>query len=174
MQMHERASKAEDVVRVLRMLGRTIPGTRLIVWDGSPIHCTAAVKPCLASLMGTRVYLERVPGDAPDLTPPDVVWNVLTRRERQNLCGQDRAPLHHELVRAKDRLRHRQETLPHGCIHALAEVSLFLTRSVNSRRIGSIDNLSPAELNPCRQRCLWWHQQSDLELPPVHRLSLPF
>jgi hypothetical protein len=35
MQLHERASKAEDVVRFLRLLGRTLPGTLRIMWDGS-------------------------------------------------------------------------------------------------------------------------------------------
>jgi hypothetical protein len=73
MQRHERAYKAEDVVRFLRMLVRKIPGKRLIMWDGSPIHRADVVTPFLASPMGTRVHLERVPGYAPDLNPQESV-----------------------------------------------------------------------------------------------------
>jgi transposase len=122
MQMQERAYKAEDVVRFLRMLLRKIPGKLLIIWDGSPIHRAAVVKQFLASPMGKRVHLERLPGYAPDLNPQELVWNLLKRRELKNLCCQDLAHLGQELVRAKERLRHRQKILQHCFTHALAEV----------------------------------------------------
>ncbi|HEY1351672.1 MAG TPA: transposase [Ktedonobacteraceae bacterium] len=133
MQMQERADKAEDVVRLLRLLLRKIPGKLLIIWDGSPIHRADVVKPFLASPMGQRVHRERLPGDAPDLNPQELVWNLLTRRERTNRCCRDLAHLRHELVCAKERLRHRQDILQHCFTHALAEVSLSLTRSIAPR-----------------------------------------
>lgn len=122
MQMQERAYKAEDVVRFLRMLLRKIPGKLLIIWDGSPIHRADVLKQFLSSPMGKRVHLERLPGYAPDLNPQELVWNLLKRRELKNLCCQDLAHLRQELVRAKERLRHRQDILQHCFTHALAEV----------------------------------------------------
>jgi transposase len=122
MQMQEHAYKAEDVVRFLRMLLRKIPGKLLIIWDGSPIHRADVVKQFLSSPMGQRVHLERLPGYAPDLNPQELVWNLLKRRELKNLCCQNLAHLGQELVRAKERLRHRQEILQHCFTYALAEV----------------------------------------------------
>jgi transposase len=122
MQMQERAYNAEDVVRFLRMLLRKIPGALLVIWDGSPIHRANVVKEFLSSPMGKRVHLERLPGYAPELNPQEQVWNLLKRRELKNLCCQDLAHLGQELVRAKERLRHRQDILQHCFTHALAVV----------------------------------------------------
>lgn len=72
--------------------------------------------------MGKRVHLERLPGYAPDLNPQELVWNLLKRRELKNLCCRDLAHLRHELVCAKERLRHRQQILQHCFTHTLAEV----------------------------------------------------
>jgi len=122
MQMQERAYKAEDVVRFLRLLLRKIPGPLLVIWDGSPIHRADVVKQFLSSPMGKRVHLERLPGYAPELNPQEQVWNLLKRRELKNRCCQNLAHLGQELVRAKERLRHRKEILQHCFSHALAEV----------------------------------------------------
>jgi len=122
MQMQERAYKAEDVVRFLRMLLRKIPGPLLVIWDGSPIHRAEVVKQFLSSPMGKRLHLERLPGYAPELNPQEQVWNLLKRRELKNMCCQDLAHLRQELVRAKERLRHRQDILQHCFAHALDEV----------------------------------------------------
>jgi hypothetical protein len=40
----ERAFKGEDVVRFLEHLLRKISGKVLVIWDGSPIHRSKAVK----------------------------------------------------------------------------------------------------------------------------------
>jgi transposase len=122
MQMQERAYKAEDVVRFLRMLLCKITGPLLVIWDGSPIHRAEVIKQFLASPMGKRLHLERLPGYAPELNPQEQVWNLLKRRELKNLCCQDLAHLEQELVRAKERLRHRQDILQHCFAHALDEV----------------------------------------------------
>jgi len=122
MQMQERAYKAEDVVRFLRMLLRKIPGPLLVIWDGSPIHRAEVVKQFLSSPMGKRLHLERLPGYAPKVNPQEQVWNLLKRRELKNLCCQDLAHLGQELVRAREGLRHRQDILQHCFAHALDEV----------------------------------------------------
>ena len=44
----DRAFKGEDVVRFLKHLMHHIPGKLLIIWDGSPIHRSRAVKEFLA------------------------------------------------------------------------------------------------------------------------------
>lgn len=80
------------------------------------------MKQFLASPMGKRVHLERLPDYAPELNPQERVWNLLKRRELKNLCCQDLAHLRQELVLAKERLRHRQTILQHCFTHALAEV----------------------------------------------------
>jgi transposase len=122
MHMQERAYKAEDVVRFVRVLLRKISGKLLVIWDGSPIHRADVIKAFLASPQGKRVHLERLPGYAPELNPQEQVWNLLKRRELKNLCCQDLAHLERELVRAKERLRHRQEILQHCFAHALDEI----------------------------------------------------
>lgn len=122
MQMQEHAYKAVDVIQFLQVLLRKISGRLLVIWDGSPIHRADVVKAFLASPMGKRVHLERLPGYAPELNPQEGVWNLLKRRELKNLCCQDLAHLRRELVLAKERLRHRQTILQHCFTHALAEV----------------------------------------------------
>jgi hypothetical protein len=66
----DRSFKGEDVVRFLKHLMHQIPGKLLIVWDGSPIHRSRAVKEFLARGASSRVQLEQLPGYAPDLKAP--------------------------------------------------------------------------------------------------------
>jgi transposase len=122
MQMQERAYRAEDVVRFLHLLLRKISGKLLVVWDGSPIHRADVIKAFLSSQQGKRVHLERLPGYAPELNPQEQVWNLLKRRELKNLCCQDLAHLEQELVRAKERLRHRRTILQRSFAYALDEL----------------------------------------------------
>ncbi|WP_236601564.1 transposase [Ktedonobacter sp. SOSP1-52] len=122
MQTQEHAYRAEDVVRFLRALLRKISGKLLIIWDGSPIHRANVIKTFLSSPIGKRVHLERLPGYAPDLNPQEYVWNLLKRRELKNLCCQDLTHLNQELVRAKERLRHRRDILQRCFSYALGEV----------------------------------------------------
>ena len=68
---------------------------------------------------GKRLHLELLPGYAPELNPQEQVWNVLKRRELKSLCCRDITHLGQELVRAKERLRHRREILQHSFAHAL-------------------------------------------------------
>ena len=122
MQMQEHASCAQDVVAFLRLLLRKIPGKLLVIWDGSPIHRAKVIKEFLAAGPAKRLHLERLPGYAPDLNPQEGVWCLLKRRELKNLCCPHLAHLRQALVRAKERLRHRRESLQSCFLHALGEL----------------------------------------------------
>jgi hypothetical protein len=100
MQMQERACDAEDMLRFLRLLLRKISGKLLVIWDGSPIHRAEVIKQFLAAGAAKRLHLER--------------------RELNNLCCHDLAQLGQELVRAKERPRHK--SLQNSFVYALEEV----------------------------------------------------
>ncbi len=118
MQMQDRAYNAEDVVRFLRLLLRKISGRVLVIWDGSPIHRAKEIKAFLKRGAAKRLYLERLPGYAPELNPQEGVWNLLKRRELKNLCCREVPQVANELRRAKERLRHRRVVLQQCFAHA--------------------------------------------------------
>ncbi len=122
MQMQEHAYTAQDVVRFLRLLLRKISGKLLVIWDGSPIHRANVIKDFLKRGAAKRLHLERLPGYAPELNPQEGVWNLLKRRELKNVCCRDVTQVAQELVRAKERLRHRRLTLQHCFTHALGHL----------------------------------------------------
>jgi transposase len=118
MQFQNHSYKGPDVVRFLHLLLRKIPGKLLIIWDGATIHRCQVLKDFLAQGGAKRIHLERLPGYAPELNPQEGVWNLLKRRELKNLCARDLDHLASELVRAKERLRHRKAVLCQCIAHA--------------------------------------------------------
>jgi transposase len=111
MMEQERSFKGEDAVRFLRHLLRQVPGKLLVIWDGSPIHRSRAVKDFLASGAASRVQLEQLPGYAPDLNPDEGVWKHLKCVELKNLCCQHLAELKIELRKAEERLRRKRDVI---------------------------------------------------------------
>ncbi len=111
----DRAFKGPDVVRFLKHALSQIPGKLLVLWDGSPIHRSKAVKEFLAQGAASRVRLEQLPAYAPDLNPDEGLWKHLKCVELKNLCCQDIAELRTELRKAKERLRHKVHVIL-GCI----------------------------------------------------------
>ena len=81
MQVQDRAYRAEDVVRFLRLLLRKISGKLLVIWDGAPIHRGQAIKAFLRKGAAKRLHLEQLPGYAPELNPAEGLWNYLKRVE---------------------------------------------------------------------------------------------
>jgi len=77
MMEQERAFKGPDVVRFLRHALRRISGKLLVIWDGSPIHRSRAVKNFLSDGAAARLQLEQLPGYAPELNPDEGVWKHL-------------------------------------------------------------------------------------------------
>src|SRR3954453_17261329 len=79
----------------------------LVIWDGSPIHRRVGVKEFVSSTRG-RVWLEALPGYAPDLNPWDEGgWHHLKDVELRNLVCRDLDELHQELDLAVGRLRQK-------------------------------------------------------------------
>lgn len=111
----DRAFKGPDVVRFLKHALSQIPGKLLIVWDGSPIHRSKAVKEFLAQGAASRVRLEQLPAYAPELNPDEGVFKHLKCVELKNLCCQNIGELRKELRKAKERLRHKVDVIL-GCI----------------------------------------------------------
>lgn len=117
LQVRKQSYDGEAVVGFLRVLLRKIPGRLLVIWDGSPIHRSQAVKDWLKRGAAKRIHMEQLPGYAPDLNPEEGIWNYLKRVELGNVCCQNLAQLQTELLRARERLRHKR-SLIRACMQA--------------------------------------------------------
>jgi transposase len=95
----------EFLLHLLRVAGERL----LVIWDGSPIHRRAEVTEFVADTRG-RVWLEALPGYAPDLNPWDEGgWHHLKDVEMRNLVCRDLDELHQELDLAVGRLRQKPQ-----------------------------------------------------------------
>jgi transposase len=102
-------------VRFLRVLVRKIRGKLLVIWDGAPIHRGQPIEDFLARGAATRLHLEQLPGDAPELNPAEGIWNYLKRVEVGNCCCPYLPALDLVVRRAKERLRHKRAVIQ-ACI----------------------------------------------------------
>jgi len=114
MQVRERPFRGPTCVEFLRHLLRHLDGTLLVIWDGAPIHRSQPVKDFLATDLGKRVQLERLPGYAPELNPDEGIWRYLKHVELRNVVCHSLTELKTELRLAVARLRHKQHVL-RGC-----------------------------------------------------------
>lgn len=105
MQVQEQPFRGPTCVDFLRHLLRHIDGKLLVIWDGAPIHRSQPVKDFLATELGKRVQLERLPGYAPELNPDEGVWQHLKRVELRNVVCHSLAELKIELRLAVARFR---------------------------------------------------------------------
>jgi hypothetical protein len=115
----DRPVRGPDVVRFLQHLldhVPDVPGKVLVLWDGAPIHRAQPVKDFLAAGAARRLWLEPLPGYAPDCNPLDQgVWQHLKHVELANVCGATLNHLRNALRQAIARLRHKPRILL-GCI----------------------------------------------------------
>lgn len=111
MQVRPEPYDAAAVVGFLRVLLRKLPGKIIVICDGAPIHRGHEIKEFLKRGAARRLHLEQLPGYAPDLNPDEGIWNYLKRGELGNVCCSDLAQLNRELIRARERLRHKQESI---------------------------------------------------------------
>jgi transposase len=112
-------------IEFLLHLHRVAGERLLVIWDGSPIHRRAEVMEFVASTRG-RVWLESLPGYAPDLNPWDEGgWHHLKDVELRNLVCRDMDELHQELDLAVGRLRQK----PHLVRSFFAQAGLKLTET---------------------------------------------
>ena len=108
----------EFLTHLLRVAGERL----LVIWDGSPIHRRAAVKEFVAGRRG-KVWLEALPGYAPDLNPWDEGgWHHLKNVEMRNLVSLDLEELHQGFHLAIGRLRQK----PHLVRSFFAQAGLKL------------------------------------------------
>lgn len=111
----------EFLKHLLRVVGRRL----LVIWDGSPIHRRIAVKEFVSGT-GGQVWLEALPGYAPDLSPWDEGgWHYLKYVEMRNLVCRDLEELHQEFHLAVGRLRQK----PHLVQSFFAQAGLTLKKS---------------------------------------------
>jgi transposase len=111
LQVRPASYDAAAVVGFLRVLMRKISGKLVVIWDGAPIHRGQEIKDFLARGAAKRLHLEQLPGYAPDLNPDEGIWNYLKRVELGNVCCSDLEQLQQELIRARERLRHKKEII---------------------------------------------------------------
>ena len=96
-------------VEFLQHLLRVAGPRLLVIWDGSPIHRRAEVKEFVSGTHG-KVWVEALPGYAPDLNPWDEGgWHHLKNVEMRNLVCRDLEELHQEFHLAIGRLRQKPE-----------------------------------------------------------------
>lgn len=107
---HATTINGELAARFLKHLQHTIDERLLVIWDGSPIHRSRAVKAVLEQAHGA-IWLERLPGYAPDLNPDEGVWRHLKHVQLANVCSSDFDTHHHELLNAIRRFKCRQADL---------------------------------------------------------------
>jgi transposase len=93
-------------VEFLAHLLRVAGGRLLVIWDGSPIHRRAAVREFVSGT-GGRVWLEALPGYAPDLNPVEGLWQHLKHVELRNLACLDLEELHQAFHLAVGRVRQK-------------------------------------------------------------------
>lgn len=118
LQVRQDSYDGAAVVGFLRVLLRKLPGKILVIWDGSPIHRSQAVKAFLKRGAAKRLYLEQLPAYAPDLNPDEGIGNYLKRVELANVCCCDLTELRSQLIRARERLRHKRRVIQACCAHA--------------------------------------------------------
>lgn len=114
MQIRRQALQAPDGVRFLKHLLRHIPGQRLVLWDGAPIHRAQSIRDFLAAGGAARIHLEPLPAYTPELNPDEGIWNYLKQVELRNVRWDDLPELRQELRLATARLRHKRTVLQ-GC-----------------------------------------------------------
>jgi hypothetical protein len=109
-------------IEFLLHLGHVAGQRLLVIWDGSPIHRRAEVNEFVSETRG-KVWLEALPGYAPDLNPWDEGgWNHLKDVEMANLVCRDLEELHQEFYLAVERLRQK----PHLVRSFFAQAGLSL------------------------------------------------
>jgi transposase len=111
-------------IEFLLHLGRMAGPRLLVIWDGSPIHRRAEVVDFVADTHGA-VWLEALPGYAPDLNPWDAGgWQHLKNVEMRNLVCLDLEELHQEFHLAVGRLRQK----PHLVQSFFAQAGLTIRK----------------------------------------------
>jgi transposase len=107
----QRSLNGLDTIEFLLHLGRVAGERLLVVWDSSPIHRRSEVTEFVSETRG-KVWLEALPGYAPDLNPWDEGgWHHLKDVEMRNLVCRDLEELLQEFHLAVGRLRQKPQLI---------------------------------------------------------------
>src|SRR5438270_8754752 len=88
------AIRSPQIIEFLSHLLRHIPGKLLIVWDGLPGHRSRATWEFIREQRG-RLWVEFLPGYAPELNPVEYLWSHWKQRELPNFHPTSFGPLSH-------------------------------------------------------------------------------
>jgi len=100
------AIRSPQIIQFLAHLLRHIPGKLLIVWDGLPAHRSRAVWQFVQQQRG-RLWLEYLPGYAPELNPVEYLWSHWKQHELPNFCPTTFGQLSASARQALRRMRRR-------------------------------------------------------------------
>jgi transposase len=100
------AIRSPQIILFLTHLLRHIPGKLLIVWDGLPGHRSRAVWEFIRQQRG-RLWVEFLPGYAPELNPVEYLWSHWKQHELPNFCPTTFGQLSMHARRALRRMRRR-------------------------------------------------------------------
>ena len=100
------AIRSPQMVAGLAHLSGHIPGELLIMWDGLPGHRSRMVWGFVQQQRG-HLWLEYLPGYAPELNPVEYLWSHWKQHELPNFCPQDFGQLSVQARRALQRMRRR-------------------------------------------------------------------
>jgi transposase len=100
------AIRSAQIIEFLSHLSRHIPGQLMIVWDGLPGHRSQAVWEFVRQQRG-RLWLEYLPGYAPELNPVEYLWSHLETARTADFYPQDFGQLSIHARRALQRMRRR-------------------------------------------------------------------
>ncbi len=81
-------AEAPEVRGFLQHLQQHIPGKLLVIWDGLPAHRSKIVADYLATTQG-RVWVERLPGYAPELNPIEYLWGYAKGNDLANFAPKE-------------------------------------------------------------------------------------
>jgi transposase len=93
------AIRGPQIILFLSHLLRHIPGKLLIVWDGLPAHPSGAVWKFIRQQRG-QLWVEFLPGYAPELNPVEYLWAHWKQHELPNFCPTTFAQLSSQARRA--------------------------------------------------------------------------
>lgn len=103
-QLHEDSVKAPEVISFLEHLQQHIPGKLLVIWDGLPAHRSKLVADYLSSTE-SRVWVERLPGYAPELNPIEYLWGYAKGNDLANFAPKELWELSRAARKALTRVR---------------------------------------------------------------------
>jgi transposase len=104
--LYKGSVKTDEVIDFLGALLRHIPGPLLIVWDRLSAHRSKRTRDFITS-QGNRLWVEYLPGYAPELNPVEYIWAYWKQHALPNVCPKDYWSLNEAARRTLKRMRRR-------------------------------------------------------------------